>query len=108
MQASILLLTILTPCATPSNKLEILVTLTKPEEGPPYVTCVTSTEPGLDASTAFMWEKISFLARWCYVPTTTFMTYRILKQAAKIYVKAPRVWTKDKTRTNKDCFGETC
>jgi DUF1365 family protein len=37
------------PCATPSNKLEILVTLTKPEEGPLLMARVTSTEPGLDA-----------------------------------------------------------
>lgn len=80
------------PCDTPSNRLEILVTLMKPEGGPLLVTRVTSSEPGLDASTASMWDKISFLARWCYVPTTTIMTYRILSQAARIYVKAPQVW----------------
>jgi hypothetical protein len=39
-----------------------------------------------------MWDKVSFLARWWYVPTTTVMTYRILSQAARIYTKAPRVW----------------
>jgi hypothetical protein len=37
------------PFATPSNKFEVLVTLTTPEEGPPLVTRITSTEPGLGA-----------------------------------------------------------
>jgi DUF1365 family protein len=80
------------PCASSSNKLEILVTLTKPEGGPLILTRVSSTGSGLDVSAASMWEKLSFLARWCYVPTTTVMTYRILSQAARIYTKAPRVW----------------
>jgi hypothetical protein len=39
-----------------------------------------------------MSAKIFFLGRWCYVPTTTIMTYRILERVARIYVKAPRVW----------------
>jgi len=80
------------PCASSSNQLDILVTLTKAEGGPLLVTRVTSSSPGLDASIASMWEKLAFLARWCYVPTTTVMTYRILSQAARIYLKAPRVW----------------
>lgn len=80
------------PCASPSNQLDILVTLTKAEGGPLLVTRVTSSLPGLDASTASMWEKLTFLARWCYVPTTTVMTYRILSQAARIYLKAPQIW----------------
>lgn len=80
------------PCASSSNQLDILVTLTKAEGGPLLVTRVTSSSPGLDASEASMWEKLTFLVRWCYVPTTTVMTYRILSQAARIYLKAPRVW----------------
>ncbi|KAL5344820.1 hypothetical protein ACLOAV_010217 [Pseudogymnoascus australis] len=82
------------PCASSLNQLDILVTLTKAEGGPLLVTRVTSSSPGLDASAASMWEKITFLVRWCYVPTTTVMTYRILSQAARIYLKAPRVWTR--------------
>jgi DUF1365 family protein len=82
------------PCATPSRQIDILVTLKKAEGGPLLVTRVTSSAPGLDVSVASMWEKISFLARWWYVPTTTVMTYRILYQAARIYLKAPRTWTR--------------
>ncbi|KAL5350993.1 hypothetical protein ACLOAV_004566 [Pseudogymnoascus australis] len=82
------------PCASPSNQLDILVTLTKAEGGPLLITRVASSSPGLDASAAPMWEKIAFLVRWCYVPTSTVMTYRILSQAARIYLKAPRVWTR--------------
>lgn len=79
------------PCAS-SGRLEILVTLTKPDGGPLLITRVSSTAPGLNASTASLREKLAFLARWCYIPTTTVMTYRILTQAARIYLKAPRVW----------------
>lgn len=82
------------PCATPSNQLDILVTLTKAEGGPLLVTRVTSSAPGLDSSVASMWEKATFLVRWCYVPTVTVMTYRILSQAVRIYLKAPRIWTR--------------
>ncbi|KAH8808673.1 hypothetical protein F5884DRAFT_900883 [Xylogone sp. PMI_703] len=82
------------PCATPLGKLNILVTLTKPEGGPLLVTRVSSSAPGLDASQASFWEKISFIARWWYVPTCTVMTYRILAEAARIYLKAPRTWTR--------------
>jgi DUF1365 family protein len=82
------------PCASESNQLDILVTLTKPEGGPTLVTRVTSSEPGLDVAAASMWGKLSFLVRWCYVPTCTVMTYRILSQAARIYLKAPRTFTR--------------
>ncbi|RDW70958.1 hypothetical protein BP6252_07521 [Coleophoma cylindrospora] len=82
------------PCASPLNRLDILVTLTKEEGGPLLVTRVTSSEPGLNASTSSIWEKALFLIRWWYVPMATVMTYRILSQAARIYLKAPRYWTR--------------
>jgi len=82
------------PCDSPTNSLDILVTLTKPEGGPLLVTRVTSSAPGIDASAASPWAKASFLARWALIPSTTVMTYRILSQAARIYWKAPRTWTR--------------
>lgn len=82
------------PCASSTNQLDILVTLTKPEGGPLIVTRVTSSAPGLDASTASAWTKASFLARWALIPTTMVMTSRILFQAARIYLKAPRFWSR--------------
>lgn len=82
------------PCASSTNQLDILVTLTKPEGGPLLVTRVSSSSPGLDASAASMRQKLSFLVRWCYVPTCTVMTFRILSEAARIYLKAPRYWSR--------------
>ncbi|KAH8646865.1 hypothetical protein BX600DRAFT_156434 [Xylariales sp. PMI_506] len=82
------------PCASTSNQLDILVTLTKPEGGPAMVTRVTSRAPGLDVSEASLREKLSFILLWWYIPTCTFMTYRILAEAARIYLKAPSTWSR--------------
>ncbi len=84
------------PCApSKPGQLDILVTLTSPEGKPLMVARVASSQPGLDASRASMWEKISFLVRWWYVATCTVMTYRILSEAARIYfVKATQYWTR--------------
>lgn len=82
------------PCDSDTNQLDVLVTLTKPEGGPLIVTRVTSSAPGLDVSTASTWAKTNFLARWALIPTTTVMTYRILSQAARIWWKAPRTWSR--------------
>ncbi|PGH14618.1 hypothetical protein AJ79_02953 [Helicocarpus griseus UAMH5409] len=87
------------PCANENNEIDILITLRKKEGGSLMVTRVISTAPGLNASTASMWEKLKFIARWCYVPSATTTTYRILSQAARIYTKAPRTYARPEACT---------
>jgi len=88
------------PCASPTQ-LDILITIAREEGGPRIVTRVTSTEPSLDVSTASLREKATFLARWFWVPMNMVISFRILSQAARIYIKGGQTLDRpEAVRTN--------
>jgi DUF1365 family protein len=82
------------PCESGQENLEVLLTYNA-EGRTRLITRVTSVAPSLALSKATVPERISFLCRWWYIPVSSFVVWRILSQALKIYLfKKPNTWSR--------------
>jgi DUF1365 family protein len=79
------------PCASDGNRFDFLISA-RSEEGTLMVARASSNGSTLDVANATLPQKLLFMARWWWVPNAVTVTCRILFQAARIYLKAPRTW----------------
>jgi DUF1365 family protein len=82
------------PCERGQETFEALLTFNA-EGRTRLITRVTSVAPSLALSKATVRERTLFLCRWWYIPVSSFVVWRILSQAAKIYLfKKPDTWSR--------------
>ncbi|KAJ5898760.1 DUF1365-domain-containing protein [Penicillium taxi] len=86
------------PLASPNNHANLLINLRNGNESFMLGRVTTISEP-LVVEEASFGSRLLFLAKWWYIPTGGFIAFRILREAARIYLKQPKENLNIQTRT---------
>lgn len=86
------------PLANPEGGANLLINLKKGDTSI-MLGRVTTTSKPLDIASASYASRLLFLAKWWYIPTGGFVAFRILKEAARIYLTQPTENLDIQTRT---------
>lgn len=76
------------PLASPDGHANLLINLKKGNTSIMLGRVTTTSEP-LDIASASYGSRLLFLMKWWYIPTGGFVAFRILKEAARIYLTQP-------------------